>query len=509
MPRTRGLLAGCLAAVAILTMASAASAATYKPTRTDDPAPDGCKQKDCSLREAVIASNTGYPAPSTITLRPGKRYELTRPGLGEDAAVTGDLDLTAFLTVRTKGFVRAKSGHPGAKPAIIDGNDLDRIFDVHGPGLNLNWVVARDGHARRSAGDDGDGGAIRGGPLFLGNHSGLVSNVAAGNGGAYAVTLSPASPTFSGGLGMALLKGNAAAGNGGALYVNGSPGKSLSVDSVRATHNSAGGSGGAFFGGGLAIRYSTVADNRAGAEGGGIALSGPGSGGAVLWSTVSGNRAGLSGGGIYTTARGSGAGPGQSGLFVSDSTIANNRAGDNGGGIAASGGNSTSELSGDTIARNTAGAGQRGGGLHQGNGDAIGMQNTILALNRAGATASDCFGESTGLASQGHNLIGNAGGCLGFGAAGDLFGGRLALGKLADNGGAPHWTYGRPLQTIALGRGSRAIDHALHTSGFDERGVARGPRQDIGAYERVRKSYRLVNKPHPFRCTRKDPICAK
>ena len=90
--------------------------------------------------------------------------------------------------MRTKGFVRAKSGHPGAKPAIIDGNDLDRIFDVHGPGLNLNWVVARDGHVRRSAGDDGDGGAIRGGPLFLRNHSRLVSNVAAGNGGAYAVT---------------------------------------------------------------------------------------------------------------------------------------------------------------------------------------------------------------------------------------------------------------------------------------------------------------------------------
>ena len=76
----------------MLAMASTASAATYQPTRTDDPAPNGCKQKDCSLREAVIASNAGYPRPSTIPLRPGKRYELTRPGPGEDAAVTGDLD---------------------------------------------------------------------------------------------------------------------------------------------------------------------------------------------------------------------------------------------------------------------------------------------------------------------------------------------------------------------------------------------------------------------------------
>lgn len=509
MPRTGGLLAGCLAAVAILAMASVATAANYKPTRTDDPAPDGCKPNDCSLREAVIASNAGYPLPSTITLRPGKRYELTRPGLGEDAAVTGDLDLTASLGVRTKGFVRAKSGHPGAKPAVIDGNDLDRIFDVHGPGLKLNWVVARDGHARLGAGDDGNGGAIRGASIFLGDYSGLVSNVAAGNGGAYAVTLSPAAPASSTILRMALLKGNSAAGNGGALYMDGPPGRSLSIDGVRATGNSAGGSGGAFFGTGLAIRYSTVANNRSGSEGGGIALSGPGSSGAVLWSTVSGNRAALSGGGIHTTARGSEAVPGDRGLFVEDSTIASNRAGGNGGGIAASGGSSTSGLSGDTIARNAAGAGQRGGGLYQGNGDTIDVQNTILALNLAGAGGPDCFGESNGLASQGHNLIGKAGGCFGFGAAGDLFGARLALGKLANNGGAPHWTYGRPLKTIALGRGSKAIDRALHISGMDNRGVARGTKQDIGAYERVGKRYRLVTRPHPIRCTRTDPICAK
>ena len=55
--RTSGLLAGCLAAVALLATASAASAATYRPTRTDDPAPNGCKKKNCSLREAVIAGN--------------------------------------------------------------------------------------------------------------------------------------------------------------------------------------------------------------------------------------------------------------------------------------------------------------------------------------------------------------------------------------------------------------------------------------------------------------------
>ena len=509
-PRTSALLAGCLA-VAMLAMASVASGKTYRPTRTDDPAPNGCKPKDCSLREAVIAANaSGMPA--TILLRPGKRYELTRPGLGEDAAVTGDLDLTSQLAVETKGFVGRNKNkrHRGAR-AVIDANDIDRIFDVHGPGLRLDGIVARDGHARVSAGDDGDGGAIRGGFVKLHN-SRLVSNVAAGNGGAFATTLSTTS-TFNGGMGMALLKGNSAAGDGGAVYMSGSPGRFLEIFSgVRAVHNSAGGSGGAFFGTGLGIDGSTVADNQAGADGGGIAFSGTGSN-FVTGSTVSGNRAASSGGGIHTTiAPASGALAGVVGFGMRDSTVANNRAGGNGGGVGAAGGSSTTELDADTVARNLAGPGHVGGGLYQGSGDAIRVQNTIVALNLVGAggTGLDCFGASSSFDSLGHNLIGNADGCSGFGAAGDLFGGRLALGKLADNGGAKPGAFGRPLQTIALGRGSRAIDNAVSSIAADERGVIRNDRpQDIGAYERVVKSYELINEGRLIRCTRTDPICAK
>ncbi len=498
------LLACCLAGIALLAAVSSASAATYLPTRTDDPVPNGCKPKDCSLREAVIAANAaGSAGSSTILLRPGRRYKLTRPGPGEDAAMTGDLDVTAPLAVGTKGLIGTRNRHRGTKLAVIDGNGIDRVFDIHGTGLTLVWIVVRGGHARRTAGDDGNGGAVRGGALNLHSKSRLVSNVADGNGGALATTLS-ASTFLNGGMSNVLLKGNRAAGNGGAVYVEGSPRRFLPMDGVRVAHNSAGGSGGAIFGTGPAVRYSTIADNRSGSDGGGIALSGTGSSG-LLWSTVSGNRAALSGGGIQTTAPGSGT---DTGLFLSDSTIANNRAGGNGGGIGASGGNSTSELSGDTIARNAAGAGQLGGGLYLGNGDSISVGNTILALNLAGARSFDCFGGSNRLVSLSHNLIGNPRGCLGF-VAGDLFGARLALGKLADNGGERHRTYGRPLQTIALGRGSRAIDHALHTSAFDERGVVRGDRQDVGAYERVTRSYRFGSSRHQIRCTRADPICAK
>ena len=82
-PRTSELLAACLGAVVLLTTASAASAVTYRPTRTNDPKPNGCKPKDCSLREAVIAANDAQGG--MILLRPGKHYELTRKGAGENA----------------------------------------------------------------------------------------------------------------------------------------------------------------------------------------------------------------------------------------------------------------------------------------------------------------------------------------------------------------------------------------------------------------------------------------
>ena len=208
MHRISGLLAGCLAGVALLATASAASAATYHPTRTDDPAPNDCKPNDCSLREAVIASRGKVGASSAIVLRAGKHYVLTRRGLGEDASLAGDLDLGPGkkLTVRTR------NGRCGAKPAVIDGNDIDRIFD--GGQLRLEGVVLRDGHARIVPGDDGRGGAIRvGGRLNIKN-SRLVSNVADDDGGA----IGGSSDVF---INKTLLKGNRAGGDGGAIGVFG------------------------------------------------------------------------------------------------------------------------------------------------------------------------------------------------------------------------------------------------------------------------------------------------
>src|SRR5262245_35074071 len=71
-----------------------------------------------SLREAVIQANAAQGA-NTIVV-PAGSYMLTRAGTGEEAAVTGDLDLTAHVTIKGAG----------AGASIVDGAGLDRVFHV-------------------------------------------------------------------------------------------------------------------------------------------------------------------------------------------------------------------------------------------------------------------------------------------------------------------------------------------------------------------------------------------
>ena len=528
------LLAGCLVAVALAATASAASAKTYHVTRTDDPAPNGCSKKNCSLREAVIAANAN--GGGKIVLRPGKRYVLTRKGAGENAALTGDLDVSLGIEpfdvslgieVRTKG--------QRGPMATIDANGIDRVFDGS---PTLDRVILRDGHARVLPGDHGNGGAVRGYPTVI--DSRFIKNTADGRGGAIYFSRGPSQISKS------VFKGNSAASDGGAIYFfqvcAGGPEGHLRFGKSRATHNRSGGDGGAIFsycaldisrsfigdntakgsGGGifspgktvppeattsdpsewgssLLMYESTVAGNRSHGYGAGIAFN-PGSGGSISRSTISGNSAGgSSGGGIGISAYPPGSPP--STLAIENSTLANNKAGRDGGGIgavdccAAFPSNSTVLLDHVTIARNQAntelessneyGYGT-GGGIYEESHDNYRVHDTIVALNTVATQhkpqASDCAApQNNPIQSQGFNLIGNPVGCYGFGAAGDLFGGKLKLGKLAKNGG--------PTKTIALKKRSRAIAHADKTDPLrnDQRGVKRDKNPDIGAYERRAK----------------------
>lgn len=97
------------------TMMLPLAAATFSPTRTDDPAPDGCAPGNCSLREALIAANAADGA-DVVELAPGQVYLLELGG-SNASEESGDLDVRSELTLRGRG-------------AILDGQSTGRLLDV-------------------------------------------------------------------------------------------------------------------------------------------------------------------------------------------------------------------------------------------------------------------------------------------------------------------------------------------------------------------------------------------
>jgi CSLREA domain-containing protein len=156
------LLTIALAAALVLGLnATPAAAATTITVNTaqDELNSDG----DCALREAIRAANSNSavdacPAGSgtdTITL-PAGVYTLTRTGADEDAAATGDLDITQSLTINGAG----------AASTIIDGGAIDRVLDIFtGATVSLNNLTARNGRttavlASNTTSREGRGGGI-------------------------------------------------------------------------------------------------------------------------------------------------------------------------------------------------------------------------------------------------------------------------------------------------------------------------------------------------------------
>ena len=108
----RPMLRGVVAATAVLValaLAPAVSAKTYKVTTRSDHAPGACTAGDCTLREAIRAANATLTTADTIVLPSTKPYKLTIPGIDEDGAMTGDLDITNH---------RLRIVHPGKGKAI-------------------------------------------------------------------------------------------------------------------------------------------------------------------------------------------------------------------------------------------------------------------------------------------------------------------------------------------------------------------------------------------------------
>lgn len=190
-----------------LLMTASAQAAVIQVEGPQDSLAGAPTINHCTLRKAIINSNTNtaaYPqcasgsgidtieflAPMTVT------FSLV--GILEDAAVQGDLDVTESVIINGGG-------------TIIDGADIDRIFDVRpGATLTLNDLHLRNGRALGAAGAI----QVQSGGLNLNRVTISSSHVDGGDGGAIAVQAS----TFN--MDSSTISGNTADHHAGAIVID-------------------------------------------------------------------------------------------------------------------------------------------------------------------------------------------------------------------------------------------------------------------------------------------------
>ncbi|NOX53028.1 MAG: S8 family serine peptidase, partial [Planctomycetes bacterium] len=206
-----------------------------------------------TLRSAIQEANA-QPGENTIALSAGT-YTLTLSGRGEDAAATGDLDVTDTLTI-----VGA-----GAGQTVIDANGLDRVFHVlPGASLRLVDVTVRGG---RTTGEDDGAGVYNAGQLTI-SDSELRSNRTEGSGQGGGV--------YNEGvlvIERSLLAENQSANDGGGL-LSATGGTANIVNSTFSGNTAAAAGGGIRNAGDLTLLNVTVALNTATGTGGGVANTG-------------------------------------------------------------------------------------------------------------------------------------------------------------------------------------------------------------------------------------------
>ena len=228
----------------------------------------------CTLRAAIQEANS-LAGTDNVTL-PAGVFQLSLTGAGEEAAATGDLDITEDLTITGAG----------AASTTIDGAALDRVFDIapngvpvsvtisslsirngkasSGPGgairVNLGTVVLNDCDLNGSSSDSNGGAINNAGNLTL-NRCVLSANTASSNGGGLfnGAIVALNNSTFS---------GNSATSLGGGLY------NAATATVLHATFalNSAT-SGGGLYNAGSATLKSTLLDANTGGNCDGVVSS--------------------------------------------------------------------------------------------------------------------------------------------------------------------------------------------------------------------------------------------
>lgn len=384
-------------------------------------------QGNCSLRAAIEQANA-LDGNDVVEL-PAGEYLLTLTGANEDAAATGDLDITSTLSILAAD----------ASATRIVGSG-DRVIDVQ-----LGAVVSFTRVSITGGGGVSAGGGIRNAGTLV-----LTSCVVSGNGGDTR-TVATGAGVFN--LGVFTMLGGELSNNqaqatglipvsgGGAYSTTGMILTGVRIENNRALGNTASGGGlSALAPGVVQLISSGVVGNQA-AFGGGVAVSGAEF--TISSSLIAGNTATRSGAAARV----------QGGILnLNNVTISGNSAAEDGGGVQVTAGelntfNATlSNNSADTDANNSG----NGGGIAQSNSGVVRLKNTLLAKNIDSSTstvAADCSGTLT---SSGFNLLGSNLGCTFTASTGDQLNLNPLIGALADNNGAT--------LTHALLTGSAAID---------------------------------------------------
>ncbi|MCX6021109.1 MAG: hypothetical protein NTZ05_05165, partial [Chloroflexi bacterium] len=239
----------------------------------------------CSLRAAVQTANAEG---GDIIVLPAGVYTLSLTGADEDAAATGDLDLTSIT-----GYVTVTA--TDAVTTIIQGaantaGATDRVFDLR-PGSFADLLGVTVRHGKTVADNSGGGIKNQGAVLHLGD--GVVTyNAAGGNGGGINNNTGALS------LDNVIVSENTAVGDGGGI-LNFTGVMTINGGSV--INNAASGTEG---GGGIAntglltVTKTTIAGNTTAGSGGGIGAAGLAT---MTGVTVTGNTA-AGGGGIGAAA---------------------------------------------------------------------------------------------------------------------------------------------------------------------------------------------------------------
>lgn len=391
---------------------------TITVTRTDDPAGpvDGracIPSTDCSLRGAILAANAN-PGTDTINL-PAGTYTLEIAGTDENAA-TGDLDITGDLTIIGAG----------ADKTTINGNSIDRVFDVRPSGVTLTINISRvkitGGNLPNAAANAGAGIAVRNGFTNLTLSEVVIDgNTTGTNGGGIAILKGLlTNPTPSLTIDRSTISGNMGLAGGGIICTN----CAMTITNSAITGNTS--TSTAVNGGGGGI-------NVGGTSGGVLTLS---------HSTVSGNIAFSYGGGIWRNG-------GTTHVVVDFSTITKN------------------------IADNDANGGD-GGGIYNTptppDGDFT-IKNSIVLDNTDGSPSGsdDCGGAN--LISGGYNVVLAGKGCPS--VASDDRTGSANLAALADNGG-PTRSHLPGAPSAAIDRIPNGTNGCVANSTTDQRSVVRG-----------------------------------